>query len=161
MLNKGDFVRTRPSSRLIILSPENHVLLFRFCHKNDALSGKSYWATPGGGLESHETFEQAALRELLEETGLQRHAAGMSVASRTFTMMLPDGDTVLAEERFFIVRANKTDINRSGWSENEKAVIQSYHWWTLEELRHTNETIFPLDLIIDILAGELPSPLDI
>ena len=35
-------MRIRPSSRLIILSPENHVLLFRFCHKDDALRGKTY-----------------------------------------------------------------------------------------------------------------------
>lgn len=43
-------MRTRPASRLIVLSPENHVLLFRFCHKDDALEGKTYWATPGGDL---------------------------------------------------------------------------------------------------------------
>ncbi|MEB2913787.1 GNAT family N-acetyltransferase [Klebsiella pneumoniae] len=29
----------------IVLSPENHVLPFRFCHKDDALEGKTYWAT--------------------------------------------------------------------------------------------------------------------
>lgn len=28
-----------------INSPENHVLPFRFCHKDDALEGKTYWAT--------------------------------------------------------------------------------------------------------------------
>jgi hypothetical protein len=44
-------MRTRPSSRLIVLSPENRVLLFSFCHTEDALSGNTYWATPGGGLE--------------------------------------------------------------------------------------------------------------
>ena len=33
-------MRTRPASRLIVLSPENHVLPFRFCHKDDALEGK-------------------------------------------------------------------------------------------------------------------------
>ncbi len=38
-------MRTRPASRLIVLSPENHVLPFRFCHKDDALEGKTYWAT--------------------------------------------------------------------------------------------------------------------
>ncbi|EBM3361235.1 NUDIX domain-containing protein, partial [Salmonella enterica subsp. enterica serovar Derby] len=53
-------MRIRPSSRLIIISPENQVLLFFFSHENDALNGKSYWATPGGGLESNESFEQAA-----------------------------------------------------------------------------------------------------
>ncbi len=38
-------MRTRPASRLIVLSPENHVLPFRFCHKDDALEGKTCWAT--------------------------------------------------------------------------------------------------------------------
>lgn len=33
-------MRSRPASRLIVLSPESHVLLFKFCHKYDALEGK-------------------------------------------------------------------------------------------------------------------------
>ena len=148
-------MRARPSSRLLVLSPESHLLLFNFCHKDDALTGKSYWATPGGGLESNESFEQAALRELLEETGIHRHSAGASVASQTFTMMLPNGETVLAEEHYFIIQSDKEEIESSGWSENEKSTIHAHHWWSLEELRHTHEIIFPHDLLIDILSGEL------
>ncbi|PVZ85086.1 DNA mismatch repair protein MutT [Serratia sp. S1B] len=148
-------MRTRPASRLIVLSPENYVLLFSFCHKDDALRGNAYWATPGGGLEHNESYEQAALRELFEETGITRTIAGPQIASRNFKMMLPSGETVLAEERFFIINADKSDIDRSRWTNNEKKVIRAHHWWTIEELRHTNEIIFPLDLIIDIIEKKL------
>ena len=144
-------MRTRPSSRLIVLSPENHVLLFSFCHKDDALSGKTYWATPGGGLEHDESYEQAALRELFEETGIARTTAGPQIASRRFKMMLPSGETVLAEERYFIIHADKSDIDRSRWTDNENKVIRDHHWWTIEELRQSHEIIFPLDLLINII----------
>ncbi|MEN4738757.1 NUDIX domain-containing protein [Pantoea agglomerans] len=147
-------MRIRPSSRLIIVSPDNRVLLFRFCHKDGALRGKTYWATPGGGLEKYESFEQAAIRELFEETGLIRTLTGPQIASQNFTMMLPSGETVLAEERFFMIDANTVELDRSGWSSNEQEVIRDYHWWTIEELIHTNETIFPRDLIINILERE-------
>ncbi|MCA7175306.1 DNA mismatch repair protein MutT, partial [Escherichia coli] len=33
-------------------------------------------------------------------------------------------------------------------------VIRDHHWWTIEELIHTNETIFPRDLIISILENK-------
>ena len=69
-------------------------------------------------------------------------------------MTLPDGETVLAEERFFLIRTEKREIHCSGWSQNEKRVIQHYHWWTAEELRDTTDTIFPHDLITDILSRE-------
>lgn len=153
---KREYMRSRPASRLIVISPESHVLLFKFCHKYDALEGKTYWATPGGQLECNESFEQAALRELFEETGLTRKTTGPQIASRTFPMILPSGENVIAEERFFIINADKSDIDCSGWSHNEKEVIHDHYWWTLEELRQTNEIIFPLDLIINILEG-LPS----
>lgn len=122
-------MRIRPSSRLIIISPENQVLLFFFSHENDALNGKSYWATPGGGLESNESFEQAALRELREETGIIKNDVGPQVATRSFPMMLPSGETVLAEEHFFIVNVEKTDTDKSGWSNNERKVIRDQYCW--------------------------------
>ncbi|WPU21673.1 NUDIX domain-containing protein [Cedecea neteri] len=144
-------MRTRPSSRLIVISPESHVLLFNFCHKDDALRGNTYWATPGGGLKHDESYEQAALRELFEETGLTRKTAGPQIASRNFKMMLPSGETVLAEERFFIIHVDKSDIDCSNWTDNEKKVIRDHHWWTVEELKQTSEIIFPRDLIISMI----------
>ncbi|MCA1922170.1 NUDIX hydrolase [Buttiauxella noackiae] len=148
--------RTRPSSRLLILNNSGAVLLFRFSHRDDALEGKVYWATPGGGLESGESFEQAAIRELHEETGLVRLECGPCVAQRTFTMQLPSGETVKADERFYVINASENELSQAGWSENEKRVISQQKWWTQSELLETDEVIFPegLTTILEDLVDD-------
>ena len=55
---------------MLVLDPTGCLLLFRFVHKHGALAGHAFWATPGGGLEPGETFAEAAIRELKEETGI-------------------------------------------------------------------------------------------
>lgn len=49
----------------LIIRQENKVLLVR--HKKN---GRKYWLLPGGGLEYGETIEDAAIREMKEETNL-------------------------------------------------------------------------------------------
>ncbi|PHM38866.1 NUDIX hydrolase [Xenorhabdus innexi] len=139
-------MRVRCSARLLIVNSSRQVLLFRFVHTNDALAGKSYWATPGGGVEHDESFEQAAIRELKEETGIIRDDVGKYVAQRAFEMALPSGEIVLAKERFFIVLSDEEEINTNGWTDNEKSVIHHHHWWGLKELIQTQEIIYPSDI---------------
>ena len=45
-------MRERKAARLLVINPAHEVLLFRFVHKDGALAGKNYWATPGGGVEA-------------------------------------------------------------------------------------------------------------
>ncbi|WP_215764342.1 NUDIX domain-containing protein [Gluconobacter sp. P1D12_c] len=94
-------MRQRPAARLLVLDQQDRVLLFRFFHSSGALAGRSYWSTPGGSLKDGENFVQAAKRELHEETGLNAPFLSSEIGQRTFVLTLANGETVLADERFF------------------------------------------------------------
>jgi 8-oxo-dGTP diphosphatase len=153
-------MRRRPSARLLILDGARKILLFRFVHKKGALAGQDYWATPGGGVEEGETFEQAAIRELEEETGLRAENVGPEVAHREFALQLPDGEHVIADERFFLIEAKAPSLSRDGWTAEEAEVMADHKWWSQDELAQTSATVWPQDLLVMLrFAVNLLGPL--
>lgn len=94
-------MRRRPSSRLLVLSPDGRILLFYFEHASGPLAGKSFWATPGGVCELGENYETAARRELREEVNPLSYHMGAEIARREFLMQMPDCEEVLAKEAYF------------------------------------------------------------
>jgi 8-oxo-dGTP diphosphatase len=145
-------MRRRPSSRLLIIDRKNRVLLFRFMFKRGPIAGQNYWATPGGALEAGESFEDAACRELFEETGILRDAVGQHVAEREFAFQLHGGEYVMAEERFFLVRVTDQSLSRDHWTPIEIEVMTDHRWWSVEELTSTSEAVFP-ETLVAILAS--------
>lgn len=143
-------MRARPSARLLVVDDDGRVLLFRFAPNDDA--GEAFWATPGGELEPGETFAAAAVRELREETGLAVASVGPEVARRQFALPMPGGETAWADERFFLIHTPAFEPARDGWTDLEREVMQDHRWWPPEDLRATNEQVWP-ETLADLLDG--------
>jgi 8-oxo-dGTP diphosphatase len=139
-------MRRRPFARLLVLDKQDRVLLFKFVFKDGALAGKEFWATPGGAVMDGETFESAAKRELFEETGIEIAEGGEPIAEQEFVLSMPDGEQVIAQEKFFVVRTESSEITNQNQTAEESEVMALHQWWHLAELRSTSETIYPKDL---------------
>jgi 8-oxo-dGTP pyrophosphatase MutT (NUDIX family) len=156
-------MRIRPTARLIVLGADDRVLLFRYEDATplDPRRPKllTYWATPGGGLEPGETYEQAGVRELWEETGVRVPEIGPWVWSREKVLHFPDGP-LLFHERYYVVRAPSAAVRIENMEGGERRVYREHRWWSLEELRTIGETVSPegfADLLEPILRGRMPA----
>ncbi|MGN8258792.1 NUDIX hydrolase [Pseudomonas sp. SMSB3] len=139
--------RRRLASRILLISPADRLLLLKIRYCTGALAGRCYWATPGGKLGEEESFEAAAIRELHEETGIEVLSVGESIACSEFLWQMPDGEQVIAVERYYVVHSNNEHCSTVGWSEQEREVVWEAKWWSESELEDCHEEIFPANLL--------------
>ncbi len=153
-------MRVRPSARVLVVDEDERVLLFKYQDEEPLDPGRPntpFWATVGGGVEAGESFEAAAARELAEETGIRDVAIGPWLWTREQVLRF-QGETLLAHERYFLVRVREATVSLAGLLAYERAVYRGHRWWALDELRECDETVFPerlADLLADALAGRI------
>jgi 8-oxo-dGTP pyrophosphatase MutT (NUDIX family) len=134
-------LRLRRAARLIVLDPAGRALMFRY----DVPGRDPFWVTAGGECEPGESFEDAARRELVEETGFTADP-GPQIARMTPEFITVQGEPVQADERFFLVRVAEAQIDTSGHTETELALMTQHRWFTLDELADWPEAVFPANL---------------
>jgi 8-oxo-dGTP pyrophosphatase MutT (NUDIX family) len=141
----------RVAARVILLDREGRTLLFRGGDPGRPEDGE-WWFTPGGGVEPGETLEEAARREVHEETGFVLTGdLGPVVLQRRFTMWF-QGVELDQSEHFFVALVERRELDDSGWTDVERRTVFAHRWWTARELAATDERVYPENLL-ELLPG--------
>lgn len=134
----------RRASRLILFDSQQRVLLFRHA----GTKGEAFWAPPGGGLESGETFEQAAWREAGEELGLTRFT--LKRVWKRVTDFVYINRPVHQHEWFFLIEGELPTISSEVEKIHGQEGILEMRWWTTAQIESTSEPVFPEELASEL-----------
>ena len=161
-------VPVRHTARLIILDPAGRVLLLRYRASRDidpTVPGqRSFWFTPGGGIEPGEIAEQAALREMAEEVGLTGIPLSEEVARRTALNDLFER-VAICHERYFLVRSPTTEFDTTDLAATDQDPVDEVRWWNIDELMATDTPVIPATLTalikLIVTSGPPAAPIDL
>lgn len=139
----------RPTVRVLLVDGAGRVLLFRGRSEGD----RTFWFPAGGGVEPGETPDEAAVRELTEETGWALPVLGPHIGDRRHVVTW-DGVWWDVRERWYLARVDRLDVDTSGFTAEEVAADLGWRWWSVDDLRGAEDLLVPGDLA-DLLAGIL------
>ena len=145
--------------RAVILDADERVLLFRTRDPTYPELG-TWWELPGGGLEPGETYLEAIVREVAEETGLVITAGqvGPPVWRRRATYRYR-GERRISNEVVVAVRLAQVapPIDGAGRVGFEADDYYDFGWLSVAEVAASTERFYPgrlPEFIGPLLAGE-------
>lgn len=159
----------RPTSRVLVLDPADRILLFfgeigyslEPQRRPDALG---FWTLPGGGVDPGESHDEAAVRELAEETGMIAGGPLPCIATRDYTYSWK-GRVIRTIEHTYLYRSPTDALDTSDWKEGDGRWMRHLGWWTFARLATTEEIVRPpgiIPLAADVIAGRVPmSPVEL
>ena len=147
MAAPDDELVPRRAARVLLLNGAGRILLLRGF--DPARPEHRYWFTVGGGLDDGETMREAAARELFEETGLRLALDDFAGPVWHESTRFPfDGQWYEQQQEFFVARTPSPawDVDFSGLNEIERASVDGSAWWSVDEIEHTEEHVYPSNL---------------
>ena len=148
----------RDAVRVVLADTGGRVLLFHVITADEAPGG--WWELPGGGIEPGESYRDAAVREIREETGLVLDPAQVGPpAWRRDSTWRSRGRRRLQHEVVVLARvaADQPGIVDGGRTPEEVEDYVTARWWRVPEIARSQERFYPgrlPELLPRFLAGE-------
>ncbi|MGH9094079.1 MAG: NUDIX domain-containing protein [Acidimicrobiales bacterium] len=156
----------RRAARVALLDHDDNVLLLRASDPADPSKG-SWWELPGGGIEGGESSEDAAARELWEETGIRPVEVSGPVWRQHVTFDF-GGFHFDQHEQVHIARCDGGEFRPAALEALEVHAFAGAQWWaasSLPDLAAGGDRIIPPWLpeqLPAVLAAGLPAePIDL
>ena len=156
----------RTAVRLVVLDADERVLLLHVQDLTNPQFGTA-WELPGGGIEAGETYNEAALRELREETGFEVPAEAIPAPTwRRRIEYVYRGTCWHQRELVAVVRLPEVSprVDASRRVGNEKEDVIGARWWSMQQLLTSSERFYPRSLpalLPRFIAGEsIDEPLE-
>lgn len=126
--------RTIRTASRVLVKAQGEVLLLR--DTDPGVPGEDWWFTPGGGVDEGESYEQAAVREVFEEVGLEISEDQLIGPIAHRFVIHGYSDRILEQEEYFfsIEIDERFEVHQEGLSERELLTIKEFAWIPLDDV---------------------------